>query len=30
VITAILSFAINDHIEGAIICAVILLNIVVG
>ncbi|KAG8169702.1 hypothetical protein KVR01_000447 [Diaporthe batatas] len=30
VITTILSFAINDHIEGAIICAVILLNIVVG
>lgn len=30
VITAILSFAINDHIEGGIICAVIALNVVVG
>ncbi|GAB1318305.1 P-type Na(+) transporter [Madurella fahalii] len=30
VITMVLSFAINDHIEGGVIAAVILLNIVVG
>lgn len=28
--TMILSFAISDHIEGGVIAAVILLNIVVG
>lgn len=30
VITMVLSFAIDDHIEGGVIAAVILLNIVVG
>ncbi|KAJ4392437.1 hypothetical protein N0V85_007060 [Neurospora sp. IMI 360204] len=30
VITMVLSFAINDHIEGGVIAAVILLNIIVG
>jgi Na+-exporting ATPase len=30
VITMVLSFAIKDHIEGGVIAAVILLNIVVG
>ncbi len=30
VITMVLSFAIHDHIEGGVIAAVILLNIVVG
>jgi hypothetical protein len=30
VITMVLSFAIDDHIEGGVIAAVIMLNIVVG
>ncbi len=30
VITMVLSFAIDDHIEGGVIAAVILLNVVVG
>jgi hypothetical protein len=30
VITMVLSFAINDHIEGGVIAAVISLNIIVG